>query len=335
MKTFFKSKKTTIPVWLMRQAGRYLPEYREIRKNAGIFLDLCYNKDLACEVTLQPIKRFDFDAAIIFSDILVIPDALGVKVDFLKGDGPMIGEFVLEKLHSEKDAKFYQKLAPVYEAIKLSRRNLNPEKSLIGFCGAPWTLATYMIEKEGSKAYSKVKALAYNDPIYFQKLIKKLENAVVEHLENQINAGADVVQIFDSWSGVLNKENFYRWIIEPSTRIVAQVKSRFPHVKIICFPRKAGHFYLDFVENVNCDAISIDSDVDLDWVREYILPKKLVQGNLDPVYLLSGDKWIIEKQVRNIIDKLGENMIFNLGHGILPETKIENVEFLVELVRSY
>jgi uroporphyrinogen decarboxylase len=326
-----------IPVWLMRQAGRYLPEYQEIRKTQPSFLDTCYNPTLAAEITLQPIKRFDFDAAIIFSDILVIPHSLGLQVNFAKDHGPMV-----QQITSEEDLKNLSitplptMLQPVYEAIELVRSSLDKKKPLIGFVGAPWTLACYMVEGKGSKDFSQAKAMAYNNSVVFQKIIDLLIEACVLHCINQIDSGAQIIQIFDSWAGILNKENYYRWVINPNKTIVQEIKKLRPGVPIICFPRKSGPYMEDFILEVLPDAISLDSDIDLsDFIIK--VPKNMViQGNLDPVYLLADDKNLIKEKITKLLDiTRGTNHIFNLGHGVLPGTPIENVEYLMNIVKAY
>lgn len=322
-------KDGSVPVWFMRQAGRYLPEYMEVRNTTSNFLEFCYSPNKASEVTIQPINRFDFDSAIIFSDILVIPDALGMDVSFVKNEGPKI--IPLENINS---LKFNQeKLSPVYEAIKITRRNLAQNKDLIGFAGAPWTLATYMIEGGSSRDFLKTKSLAYSDPKYFAQIIEILVDSVAKHLIKQIESGADVLQIFDSWAGALTPSEFFKWTIEPTKKIVSLVKSKYPDTPIIGFPRGAGVLYKDYAEITGVDAISFDQHMPCDWIAENI--KIPVQGNLDPVLLLSNKDEAV-KQTKIILDTFkNKPFIFNLGHGILQHTPVENVEAVVKKVKEY
>ena len=333
-----KEKPSTPPIWIMRQAGRYLPEYRELRANVSGFLDLCYNSKMASEVTLQPIHRFDFDAAIIFSDILVIPDALGLKVDFVKNEGP-----ILQKVSSEKDLenldvnKIVSHLQPVFETLRLTKKELSTDKTLIGFSGSPFTMACYMIEGGSSKNFDLVRKKAVQNPQFFAKLIDILTQSAVLYLREQIKAGADVVKLFDSWAGLLPESEFQKWVIEPTKKIVAQIRAEFPQTPIICFPRGAGVLYKKFVQEVRPDVIAIDQNLPKNWAQEN-LQKELgivIQGNLDNQLLAYGSKVEIEKEVREILQVFGKYpFIFNLGHGILQETPIENVELLVKIVRG-
>ncbi len=333
-----KKEVSSPPIWIMRQAGRYLPEYRKIRANVSGFLDLCYNSKLASEVTLQPIKRFDFDAAIIFSDILVIPDALGLQVDFVKNEGP-----VLQKISDEKDlekldvSKIISHLQPVFETLRLTKKELSVDKTLIGFSGSPWTMACYMIEGGSSKNFDLARKTAIKNPEFFTKLIDILTESVVIYLREQIKAGADVVKLFDSWAGLLPESEFQKWVIEPTKKIVAQIRAEFPQTPIICFPRGSGVLYKNFVREVKPDVIAVDQNLPKLWIKEN-LQKDLgvvVQGNLDNQLLAFGSKVEIEKEVREILKIFGEYpFIFNLGHGILPETPIENVELVVKIVRG-
>ena len=326
------------PIWIMRQAGRYLPEYRKIRANVDGFLDLCYNSKLASEVTLQPIRRFDFDAAIIFSYILVIPDALGLQVDFVKNEGP-----ILQKISDENDlkkldiTKIAKHLQPVFETLRLTKKELSKDKTLIGFSGSPWTMACYMIEGGSSKNFDLVRKTAIKNPDFFVKLIDILTQSVVIYLREQIKAGADVVKLFDSWAGLLPESEFQKWVIEPTKKIVAQIKAEFPQTPIICFPRGAGVLYKNFVREVKPDVVAVDQNLPKLWIKEN-LQKELgvvVQGNLDNQLLAFGSKAEIEKEVREILKTFGEYpFIFNLGHGILQETPIENVELVVKIVRG-
>ena len=327
-------KTPTPPVWIMRQAGRYLPEYREVRAGVSNFLEMCYTPKLASEVTLQPIRRFGFDAAIIFSDILVIPDALGVKVEFVKNEGPKLGDFELNQL---KTSNIKAHLNPVFEALELTKSKLGSETALIGFSGAPWTLACYMIEKGGSKNFEKTREAALRDPQSFAQLIEILTESIVEYLSLQIQAGADVVKLFDSWAGILPPFELQKWVIEPTKKIVSEIKKLHPQIPVICFPRGIGMSYLDFTKQVGCSAVALDQTVERNWARENLQQNlgAIIQGNLDNLLLAFGSKSEIEKEVKDVLEKFqNHNFIFNLGHGILPQTPIENVELVLNLVRK-
>lgn len=323
------------PIWMMRQAGRYLPEYREIRQQAGSFLDLCFNPRLAAEVTLQPVRRFQFDAAILFSDILVIPHALGQSVRFEVGEGPRLDPLQdiggLAALRQEIDQNV---LAPVYEVIGLVKAALPPEVALIGFCGAPWTVATYMIAGRGTPDQAPARIFAYQQPEVFAALIDILVQASASYLLRQFKAGVEVVQIFDTWAGVLPPEEFDRWCIEPMRRIVAQVRRELPQAKIIGFPRGAGTGLLRYVEQVPVNAIGLDWMIDRSFAREQVQRRVPVQGNLDPLVLLAGGP-ALDRAVDTILDAFAAGpFIFNLGHGILPETPIAHVEQMLKRVRQ-
>lgn len=333
-----KEKFSNPPIWVMRQAGRYLPEYREIRSNVKNFLDLCYNPKLACEVTLQPIERFDFDAAIIFSDILVIPDALGIKVDFVKNEGPK-----LEALTSQSDLRklkidnIEKHLSPVFEALELVKLKLSKDKALIGFSGSPWTLATYICEGGGSKHFDIVKELMIRDEKFFTQLIEILTESIITYTSLQIKAGATVIKLFDSWAGVLPEEQFRKWVINPTKKIVRAIRLKHPEVPVICFPKGSGPSYENFAREVDCNAIAIDQNLPRNWVKTNLQENLgiVVQGNLDNFLLAFGNKEQIEKEVLEILKTFGNSpFIFNLGHGILPETPIENVELVLRLVRG-
>lgn len=317
---------STPPIWLMRQAGRYLPEYLKTREKAGDFLKLCYNPKFANEVTLQPIKRFAFDASIIFSDILVIPHAMGQDVSFIKGKGPVLGDLDIEKLDFNLDF-----LKAVYEAIKLTRATLPLKTTLIGFSGAPWTLATYMLEKGTSKDFLKVKEFAYKDSKQFDVLLNKLCDAVALHLIEQAKNGAQILQIFDSWAGILTPSQFQEYSIKPTKSIVNKVKEHFPDIPIIGFARGAGVKYKEYAEYSGVDAISFDQFTPPKWIYDNI--KIPVQGNLDPVLLMTNKQEMI-KQVKLLKDLFKDKpYIFNLGHGILPSTPIENVHAMIDEIR--
>lgn len=329
IKALHGEAQTTAPFWLMRQAGRYLPEYRELRKQAGSFLDLCFNPDFAAEVTLQPIRRFDMDAAIVFSDILVIPHALGQKLDFVEGEGPSLGALDIESL--SYDAK---KLEPVFETLRRVRRALPPEKTLIGFAGAPWTVACYMVDGQGDGAFNKTKSFAYKNPEAFDQLIARIVDATVPYLVGQSKAGADVVQLFDSWAGLLPEPYFTRWVIQPAQEIVQRLQQSVPGLPVIGFPRGAGALYKSYAADVNVHAVGIDTQTPMDWaVRE--CPGKCLQGNLDPLLLLEGGKALEENTLRILRAAQGRPFIFNLGHGIIKETPPDHVAQLARIIRGF
>jgi uroporphyrinogen decarboxylase len=322
------------PIWLMRQAGRYLPEYRALRQQAATFLEFCYTPELAAEATLQPVRRYGFDAAILFSDILVIPDALGCRVRFEDGRGPKL-EAVRDgaAIGRLREAIDRTRLAPVYEAIRLVRQNLPAGTALIGFAGAPWTLAAYMVEGGSSPDFHTARAFALRHPDSFARLIELLSKVVLEHLAAQIDAGADVVQLFDSWAGILPEPEFARWCEVPAGRIVRRLKARYPEVPVIAFPRGAGVSYQRFVTAVPVDGISLDTSVPLGWARE-ALPGVCLQGNLDPATLVAGGE-VACREARRIVETLGERpFVFNLGHGILPQTDPLAVDALVDYLKS-
>lgn len=324
------------PVWLMRQAGRYLPEYRKTREQAGGFLNLCYTPALAAEVTLQPIRRYGFDAAILFSDILVVPDALGQKVSFHEGEGPRLEPIVaaadLARLHPGRTG---EKFSIVCETVARLRQDLPRETSLIGFCGAPWTVATYMVGGNGSSDQAAARLLAYRDRDAFSRLIDILVDTSFDYLSQQIDAGADVVQIFDSWAGTLPETEFDAWVIAPTRRLVSQLNRKYPRVPVIGFPRGAGGNAGRFIEETLVTAIGCDTAMTL--AEMATLGRRgqvVVQGNLDPLLLVAGGE-AMETRVRETLAAMrGLNYIFNLGHGIVPETPPEHVARLVELVRA-
>jgi uroporphyrinogen decarboxylase len=320
----------------MRQAGRYLPEYRTLREKAGDFLTLCFTPDLAAEVTLQPVRRFGFDAAILFSDILVIPHALGQAVRFAAGEGPQLDPIAdrqaLMRLRLELD---HALLAPVYETIRRVKASLAPEVALLGFCGAPWTVASYMIAGHGTPDQQPARMFAYGDPDAFAGLMDKLVDASAAYLVRQLQAGVDAVQIFDTWAGVLPAEEFARWCIGPAQRIVAKVRSHVPDAKVIGFPRGAGAGLLRYVEEVPVDAVGLDWMADPAFVRDQIQWRVPVQGNLDPLALLAGGP-ALDRSIDNILAAFSERpFIFNLGHGILPQTPIAHVEQMIARVRRH
>jgi uroporphyrinogen decarboxylase len=324
------------PVWLMRQAGRHLPEYHVVRARAGNFLDLCYTPELATEVTLQPVRRYGLDAAIVFSDILVIPHALGQKVEFVEGTGPL-----LEPVRSAQDlarlnaSATRAKLDLVCEVVGKVRRRLPDEVALIGFCGAPWTVATYMVGGGGRAGdRDAAEAWADADAAGFGALIERLVQASIEHLSGQVAAGADALQVFDTWAGRLSGEAFVRWVIEPTRAIVAGVKERHPGVPIVGFPLGAGAGIPAYVAQCGVDGVSCDATVPLDFISRELSGRVVVQGNLDPQLLLAGGLEM-ERQAEKILAALSSKpFIFNLGHGVLPQTPPEHVARLVELIRK-
>jgi uroporphyrinogen decarboxylase len=324
------------PIWMMRQAGRYLPEYREVRAKAGGFLDLCFTPELAAEVTLQPIRRFGFDAAIIFSDILVIPYALGRAVRFEAGEGPRLDPLdtpaKIATLAAQAD---FAKLEAVYEALRRVRSALAPETALIGFCGAPWTVATYMVAGQGTPDQAPARIMAYSHPDAFAKIIDALVESSIEYLVGQLKAGADALQIFDTWAGVLSPREFLRWSVEPTARIVAGVRAEAPDAKIIGFPRGAGALLPTYVGSTAVNAVSIDWAAEPQLIRERVQNKVAVQGNLDPLVLIAGGK-ALDAAIDDVLSNYAKGrLIFNLGHGILPETPIAHVERMIARVRAY
>ena len=322
------------PVWLMRQAGRYLPEYRATRKEAGSFLDLCYNPSLAAEVTLQPIRRYGFDASILFSDILVVPDALGQRVTFAEGEGPRLDPIrEVAGLARLSLTNTGEKFGRVCETVSRLRQDLPRETTLIGFCGAPWTVATYMVEGRGSTDQGEARGWAYRDPAGFAQLIDILTEASIVYLTEQIKAGADVIQIFDSWAGSLAENQFQQWVVLPTARIVNALKSAYPHVPVIGFPRGAASQLAHFVEGTNVDGVSCDTSCPLGVMQMVAARGVVAQGNLDPLLLVAGGE-ALDRRVDEILDAMhGRRFVFNLGHGIVPETAPEHVAQLVERVR--
>ena len=325
------NKKTEdTPVWFMRQAGRYLPEFMKIRKQNTDFIKLCLNSDLAKEITIQPIKRFDLDAAIIFSDILMIPYGLGQNVNFKKGYGPRLDELQIDILTKVDSIKFTKNLKPVYETIKKVKKEIE-KKSLIGFVGAPWTLFLYMVNKQSPKKNFNFNEITKNNALT-KRLYKKLEEIICVHIKNQVDAGANIIQIFDSWAGLLPENQLIDYCYEPTKKIVEFVKEL--NVPVICFPRGIDKNYEDFCSSVKPDCISIDYEVDPNWIKKNI-KTSVIQGGLDPKVLLK-NKEEIEKEVRKYLDIFREQpYIFNLGHGVLPETKPEIIKFVTSLVRKY
>ncbi|HUE78246.1 MAG TPA: uroporphyrinogen decarboxylase [Sphingomicrobium sp.] len=321
------------PVWMMRQAGRYLPEYRELREAKGGFLDLVYDSEAAAEVTLQPLKRFSLDAAILFSDILIVPFALGQNLSFVAGDGPRLTP-PLASSALEELKPFPGRLEPIYTTVARVKEQLDPTKTLIGFAGAPWTVATYMVAGEGSRQQSDARRLAYLDHKRFGAIVERIEDVTFEYLSGQIAAGAEAVQLFDSWSGSLAPSEFERWVIAPTARLVERLRASHPGVPVIGFPKGAGGKLGAYARETRVHAIGLDETVDPAWAHKE-LPKRLpVQGNLDPLALIAGGE-ALRSSVRRILDALaGRPHIFNLGHGILPETPIAHVDELMGIVKA-
>ncbi len=331
IKEILKNKKTCKSVWFMRQAGRYLPEFREIRSQNQNFIDLCLNSELSSKITLQPIKRYDLDSAIIFSDILMVPYALNQKVEFVKDQGPILEEFNFKKFLNNDKISFTQKLHPVYKAIEKTREKLNKKKSLIGFIGAPWTLLIYMLGVKQSKNgidYKKIK----NKKFEVNLILDKLHDYLCTHIENQINAGADVIQIFDSWAGLISPDDLPNYCYIPNLKIVDFCKEN--KIPVICFPKGLKENYSEFNNVVKPDCISLDYDIDPNWAKQNLY-NVILQGGLDPNILLSSEKEILNA-AKNYLDIFkGLPYIFNLGHGLLPETDPDKVYKLVKFYREY
>jgi uroporphyrinogen decarboxylase len=323
------------PIWLMRQAGRYLPEYRKLRAQAGSFLELCFDPKLAAEVTLQPLRRFGFDAAILFSDILVIPHALGQRVSFAEGEGPRLEAIedpaALGRLRRDLDQKC---LEPIYETISRVKGELPPSVAFIGFCGAPWTVATYMIAGAGTSDQAPARLFAYRFPEAFAELMDILVAASASYLIRQFAAGVEAVQIFDTWAGILPTGEFERWCINPCARIIERVRKEIPDAKIIGFPRGAASSLPHFLNSVAVNAVGIDWMAESGFVRERIQPLRPIQGNLDPLVLMAGGV-ALDRSIDAILEAFASGpFIFNLGHGILPDTPIAHVERLLARVRG-
>ncbi len=327
---------TVPPVWLMRQAGRYLPEYRATREKAGDFLTLCYTPDLAAEVTLQPIRRYRFDAAILFADILLVPQALGADLWFVTGEGPRLSTVTsAAEIAALKPADaVHETLAPVYETVRILTRELPPETALIGFAGAPWTVATYMIAGRGTPDQGPAHALREGDPAAFDALIKRLTDATIEYLGAQIEAGAEVVKLFDSWAGSLPGDAFERYAVEPARAIIAALKARYPHVPVIAFPREAGEGYVGFARATGADCVAVDNSVGAAWAAEHVQKDGCVQGNLDPRHMVTGGQALIDETRAIVAAFSGGPHIFNLGHGITPDADPDNVHMMLKAIRG-
>ena len=324
------------PIWMMRQAGRYLPEYRATRAQAGDFLSLCYNSELAAEVTLQPIRRYGFDAAIMFADILLIPQALGANLWFVTGEGPRLSTVTKEadfnrlKPANETDAT----LNPIYETLRILSRALPAETTLIGFAGAPWTVATYMIAGRGTPDQGPAHKLMTENPDLFQRLINLLTEATIDYLSKQIDAGAEVVKLFDSWAGSLKGRDFDRFALAPTRRIVTALKARHPNTPVIAFPREAGEKYLGFAKATGADCLALDNSIDPHWAAAHLQPDGCVQGNLKSSHMVSGGPALVKDTKRIVAAFRNGPHIFNLGHGITPQADPDNVQRMIDAVRG-
>ena len=329
-------RQETPPIWMMRQAGRYLPEYRATRAEAGDFLSLCYNSDLAAEVTLQPIRRYGFDAAILFADILLLPQALGVDLWFETGEGPRMSTTTtadeLAGLRATSD--IHETLNPIYETVRILSRELPRETTLIGFAGAPWTVATYMIAGRGTKDQGPAHALKAENRAVFEGILERLTEATIEYLSKQIEAGAEVVKLFDSWAGSLKGDDFVNYALNPAAKITQALKQRHPGIPVIAFPREAGEGYVGFAKATGADCIAIDNSVSAEWVAQNVQPDSCVQGNLASSHMVTGgDDLIIE--TKRIVNALkGGPHIFNLGHGITPDANPDNVQIMINTIRD-
>ena len=322
------------PVWLMRQAGRYLPEYRALRAEKGGFLNLVYDSAAAAEITLQPIRRYGLDGAILFSDILIVPYAMGQDLEFLAGEGPRLSprliDAALASLHAVP-----QRLSPIYDTVKLVKAALPADKTMLGFAGSPWTVATYMVAGEGSRDQHDTRALAYRDPAAFQAIIDAITAVTIEYLGGQILAGAEAVQLFDSWAGSLAPAEFERWVIAPNAAIVAALKERFAHIPVIGFPKGAGEKLPAYARETGVDALGLDETIDPVWAAQTLPAGLPVQGNLDPLLLIAGGTEL-EKQTLRVLEAFaGRPHVFNLGHGIGQTTPLEHVGELLALVRGW
>ncbi|MEO0693664.1 MAG: uroporphyrinogen decarboxylase [Pseudomonadota bacterium] len=324
------------PIWMMRQAGRYLPEYRATRAQAGDFLSLCYNSELAAEVTLQPIRRYGFDAAILFADILLIPDALGADLWFVTGEGPRLSTITTEtdfaKLKGADD--IHDHLAPVYETLRILTRELPSETARIGFAGAPWTVATYMIAGRGTPDQGPAHALKAENRPLFETLMDLLTKATIEYLSMQIEAGAETVKLFDSWAGSLKGQDFDDFCVTPAKTIIAELKSRHPDTPIIAFPREAGDGYIGFAEATGADCVAIDNSVAPEWAAEHVQVDGCVQGNLASSHMVTGGQALVD-DTRRVVEAFSKGPhIFNLGHGITPDADPDNVQLMIDTVRD-
>ncbi|AXX98946.1 uroporphyrinogen decarboxylase [Profundibacter amoris] len=326
----------TPPVWMMRQAGRYLPEYKATRAQAGDFLSLCYNPELATEVTLQPIRRYGFDAAILFADILLVPQALGADLWFVTGEGPRLSTITtpaeLEQLKPVSD--IHETLSPIYETVRNLAGALPAETALIGFAGAPWTVATYMIAGRGTKDQGPAHQLIAEDRATFEALLDRITEATISYLSMQIQAGAEVVKIFDSWAGSLKGDNFTKYALEPTKRIIKALKAEHPDTPVIAFPREAGDNYIGFAKATGADCVALDNSVSADWAAENVQVDGCVQGNLAPHHMVTGGQELVD-ETRRIVKAFSKGPhIFNLGHGITPDADPDNVQRMIDAVRG-
>jgi uroporphyrinogen decarboxylase len=327
-------RRDPVPMWMMRQAGRYLPEYRQLRQDKGSFLDLVYDSDAAAEITLQPLKRFPgLDAAILFSDILIIPFAIGQNLTFVTGEGPRLTPTLIASDLDDLTA-YTARLDPIYETVRKVKAALQPGKTLIGFSGSPWTVATYMVAGQGSRDQAEARRLAYADQGRFSAIIGRIEEITLEYLSGQVEAGADVLQLFDSWAGSLAPAQFEQWVIAPTSRLIAALKKRHPRVPVIGFPKGAGGKLQAYARETGVNALGLDETVDPLWAAKELPAKLPLQGNLDPLALLAGGA-AQESAVKRILDAFADRPhIFNLGHGILPDTPIAHVEQLIDQVKG-
>jgi uroporphyrinogen decarboxylase len=326
----------TPPIWMMRQAGRYLPEYRATRAQAGDFLSLCYNSELAAEVTLQPIRRYGFDAAILFADILLLPQALGADLWFVTGEGPRLSTTTTaDQLAALKDKDaIHEVLNPIYETVKILSSELPKETTLIGFAGAPWTVATYMIAGRGTKDQGPAHALKAENREVFQGIIDLLTEGTIEYLSKQIEAGAEVVKLFDSWAGSLKGQDFDDFALEPAKKIIAALKQRHPDTPIIAFPREGGERYVGFAKATVADCVAVDNSVSAEWVAQNVQVDGCVQGNLASSHMVTGGQALVDETRRIVKALSGGPHIFNLGHGITPDADPENVQLMIDTVRE-
>ncbi|HBS49602.1 MAG TPA: uroporphyrinogen decarboxylase [Rhodobacteraceae bacterium] len=324
------------PIWMMRQAGRYLPEYRATRAQAGDFLSLCYNPELAAEVTLQPIRRYGFDASILFADILLVPQALGADLWFVTGEGPRLSTITEQRdLDALKPAsEIHETLSPIYETVRILTRELPRDVTLIGFAGAPWTVATYMIAGRGTPDQGPAHALKDGNRPLFEALLERITEATIDYLSAQIEAGAEVVKIFDSWAGSLKGADFDRYALEPCRRITAELKRRHPGIPVIGFPRQAGEKYIGFAKATGVDCVGLDSDVDVDWAARHVQVDGCVQGNLAPHHMVEGGQPLIDETRRIVKALSGGPHVFNLGHGITPDANPDNVQVMIDTIRE-
>lgn len=322
------------PIWLMRQAGRYLPEYRALRAEKGGFLALVYDSEAAAEITVQPLRRFGFDGAILFSDILIVPYAMGQDLQFLAGEGPHLSPRLLDKA-LESLVAAPERLSPIYDTVARVKGLISPQTTLLGFAGSPWTVATYMVAGEGSRDHHDTRALAYRDPSAFQAIIDAITDVTIEYLAGQVEAGAEGLQLFDSWAGSLAPAEFERWVIAPNAKIATEMQRRYPHVPVIGFPKGAGEKLAAYARETGVNAVGVDETIDPVWAARELPVGLPVQGNLDPLLLLAGGAEL-EKQTHRVLEAFADRPhVFNLGHGIGQHTPIEHVEELLKIVRGW